>query len=176
MSNPARELTERKKMKDIEQKTNEVRNLVDKYYDQYIVLADHDSHMIMAQKATPHNSLFMIREYIKELRNTLTNKFGAKLAEELLKSVLLTEDEMREEVQKKNEEIPSWLKRLMNVEEDDDDDAEDESDDSDDDSDDDGDDTEAEEEARRKVIDDLIDILRGGISGHSDFDISLRSE
>lgn len=183
MSDPARELTtERKTMND--KKLKEVFDSVSEDYKTVVLLTEGGGHQGVAVKGKAVDLLYMTRELVISLREAMRNEFGAECTEELLKTVLLTRDEMKEKVEEKAKSIPSWLKRLMNVEDEDDDDAEDEPccccDDSDEDEDDDAysrvcPET-AEEKARRKAIEQLIDALRGGISGHGNFDLSLRSK
>ena len=166
-------------MKDFRMKATEINDLAKKYFDSFVIVGNCNTkeQTSIAVKGNTQEMLYLTRELIKSIREAIEPKFGKECTEELLKSTLLTEDELKYEVKKQVDEIPAWLKNLMDLNaEEDDDDAEDEQDDSDDDSDEDGDDTEAEDEARRKAIDELINALRGGISGHGSFDVSLRSK
>ena len=155
-----------------DKKLKEVFDSISEDYDTVVLLTEGDGHQGVAVKGEAVDLLYMTRELVISLRKAMQNEFGPVCTEELLKTIL----ETREETKQKVEGIPAWLKKLMDLEaEEDDDDAEDEPDDSDDDSEGDGDDTEAEE-ARRKAVDELINVLRGGISGHGSFDVSLRSK
>ena len=159
-----------------DKKLKEVFDSVSEDYKTVVLLTEGDGHQGVAVKGKAVELLYMTRELVISLREAMRNEFGAECTEELLKSVLLTRDEMKEKVEEIAKSIPSWMKRLMDLEAEEDDVEDDEPDDSDDDAYSRVCPETAEEKAQRKAIEQLIDALRGGISGHSSFDVSLRSK
>lgn len=159
-----------------DKKLNEVFDHISEDYDTVVLLTEGGEHHSVAVKGKAVDLLYVTRELVMSLREAMRNDFGAECTEALLKTVLLTRDEVKEKAEEKAKSIPSWMRRLMDLEAEADDVEDDEPDDSDDDSDEEDDDADKEEKARRKAVDDLINVLRGGISGHGSFDVSLRSK
>ena len=74
----------------------------------------------VGMKGNTPDLLIMMRNACTAIHGELVRKFGKECADALIKTILMTEDEMDEELEnmkKKVQGIPKWLRRLMELEE-----------------------------------------------------------
>jgi len=70
--------------------------------------------------------MFLLHSLYHSVKNALVKQYGEPLTEKMMRSVSMTDDELNKELktmqeEKKNKEIPAWLKKLMDIDFDEDD-------------------------------------------------------
>ena len=68
----------------------------------------------------PSDLLFLLHSQYHSVKNALVKQYGEPLTEKMMRTVSMTDDELNKELktlqeEKKNKEIPAWLKRLMEI-------------------------------------------------------------
>lgn len=116
----------------------------------------------------PSDLLYLLHKAYYVVYDELLEMFPKRLAEELMKAVTLTDDEVKAAVEepKEKKEIPAWLRKLMDLEE-----EEDEEEDEDDST-----DEIIREEERTKAISKLADALHRALHDDIDPDDADRSD
>lgn len=70
--------------------------------------------------------MFLLHSLYHSVKNALVKQYGEPLTEKMMRTVSMTDDELNKELktmqeEKKNKEIPAWLKKLMDIDFDEDD-------------------------------------------------------
>lgn len=68
----------------------------------------------------PSDVLYMLHCLYHSVKAGLVKQYGERIANKMMKAVSMTDDELRENLEQKKE-IPAWLKKLMNIDFDEDD-------------------------------------------------------
>ena len=145
-------------MKDFTKLARGLSGFVSNTFTKSIVILSDDEQMSISVKGSAEELLSMTNELIKSIREEFEKKLGKPLTEALLKTVLFDDERIAKENRKMDKgEIPAWLKKLMELEEEDDD-EEGTVPDSDPDED-------EEDEARAKAISRLADALHDALHG-----------
>lgn len=119
-----------------EDKAQALDNLMKHTCQQYLLVIKGETHTAVTMRGSVPDLLFMAHSICDSIHEKLEDMFGKEMADGLIKSVIMTDEEIHEKNKQmladmdKKKEIPSWLKKLMDIEEDlmDEDDDEDEDD------------------------------------------------
>lgn len=127
-----------------------------KTYDSFVMVGKHGDRTAVGVKGKPVDLLNLTRELVCQLREEMGKHLGEDITDILLKTLVMTDEELDEAIREQKADIPEWLKKLMHrddeeEEEDDDEDGEDVQDDTESDS---------EEESYREAFNKLVDALR----------------
>ena len=89
----------------------------------YLMIIKGEEETVVSVNADTIDLLWMLHKLYKDTAVLLTERHGEELAEEFMKTIPMTDDEIEAEnkrimqkCQKKTIDIPAWLKRLMKIE------------------------------------------------------------
>ena len=125
------------KNQSFEDKAQALDNLMKHTCQQYLLVIKGEVHTAVTMRGSVPDLLFMAHSICESIHDKLEETFSKEMADEFIKSVIMTEEEIHEKNKQMladmdKKEIPSWLKKLMDIEEDlmdeDDDDSTDEAD------------------------------------------------
>lgn len=85
-------------------------------YDKYIFIAQGAEQTVQIAQGSPYELITMVRGILVTLRDRLKKNFPESFVDRLIKGAAMTDEELSAEVNAKKE-IPAWLKRLMEIEE-----------------------------------------------------------
>lgn len=88
--------------------------------EMYMFINRGDEASAVMMKGTVPDLLCMLHGLYKNLRNRISQEYGEACADELMRTIAMSEGEIEAETLKIKADIPKWLKRLMKLEEEDD--------------------------------------------------------
>jgi len=102
------------------EKCKALHELMDRTCDVFMMAIEGDTKATVQMKGSLPSLLYLMNSMCNSLRNDMTKKFGKDFAENMLASILMTREEMEADVKKRMEKsIPDYLRKLMELTEDD---------------------------------------------------------
>jgi len=117
-------------MKDIEfeAKSSALNELLKNTCEDYLFVNKGENVTSLGMKGNSADIVFMMRKAYMGIREEFAKRYGEEMADTFLKPITMTEEELdaenarlEKEVQKAKKGIPSWLKKLMELKEEEDD-------------------------------------------------------
>ena len=110
-------------MKEYDEKCKAVHNVAGAFFDSFVFATQDEKYSTVCVKGTMPDLLYLAHELIEDIRGKIIGQLGEEAADDLIGMVIKTTDELREEaeneIEKHEGEIPRWLKKLLELEEDD---------------------------------------------------------
>ena len=105
--------------------TDRLNRILNKHGKPYVFAMFDDEKTSVMEYGNPSDLLFLLHSLYHSVKNALVKQYGKSIAEKMMRSVSMTDEEIRDDLksmkEKKQKEIPAWLKRLMEIDFDEDD-------------------------------------------------------